>query len=304
MRSMMMLPLKLVRSLVLGENLKIKNSQEHDIIFSDDDDEDDDRNNFHGRTTRIRNKNGEPKSGKTPLLLFMPTNELVTDTYRLASLARDIGMDLYPNPSLSHLIFSWPSSTSSSNDPSICSSSYSSWFWSLPNDAIPLPFPSLSFSSISNLRCFVGLSKGFFKLGFSKYTLNAKSNPSERIGLRISNWDCRSVSLIFRGTGNRVVTMEGFCLALAGSGWSMYKSMINSNNNNNDSGKKSVIYMFRKMDMNRVRVMQSTSGDGDKEERNRVRELKLPSMDFMNAPFRILQYILLMTDDLFYILPD
>ncbi|PSS21319.1 Peroxisome proliferator-activated receptor gamma coactivator 1-beta like [Actinidia chinensis var. chinensis] len=321
-----MLPLKLVRSLVLGEAINnppflvSKNHQhhDHDLPHNDNDSDCDScttssngnphrahHNHTISSLTRTKTKN------QIPFLLFMPTTELVTDTYRLAQLARDIGMDLYPNPSLSHIILSWPSSSpspSASSHPSLwsstsLSSSSSSSSWSLPNDAVPLPFPSLAMASLSHLRFFVSLSRGFFKLVFSKSTLN----PLDRVGHRAStNWDCCSVSLISRRTGVRIDSMDGFSRTLAGMGWTLFRTNL-SKNPSSDSGINPVlgansVFLFRKSDSSRVRTEQASgNGSNDASGQCRVRELRLPPLDFSNAPLRILQYILLMTDDIFYL---
>ncbi|KAL2504690.1 hypothetical protein Adt_20311 [Abeliophyllum distichum] len=142
-------------------------------------------------------------------MLFNPTQELVKDTYRLAKLATEIGMDLHPNSSLSHIIFSWPSSCS----------------WSLGNDAVPLPFPSLTTASMSHLRLFVNLSRGFFKLVF----LKNDHSPVEKIeSLNNNNWDCTSSCLFSRITGKRIHSMDGFSKALLGMGWTLFKTNANN----------------------------------------------------------------------------
>ncbi|KAF5751738.1 hypothetical protein HS088_TW02G00755 [Tripterygium wilfordii] len=293
-----MLPLKLVRALVLGETIghhPLPLSQNH--CKNDDDDRD---------TTANRSE-----TTKTPMLLFVPTRELVKDTYRLATIARDMGMDLYPTPSLSHIIFSYPSTSSSSSpsssskaSSSSSSSPYpSSYSWSsyslplsqLPKDAIPLSFPSISGSSLSHLRSFVSLSKGLFKLVF--YTHSTDNDPKELIlDHSKNNWDCSSLSLFSRLTGHKIDSMDGFCRALAGTGWTLFKTKKNPSQ---DSGGSHIygckmVYLFRKVDSGRIRWLQ---GNGE----CRMRELRLPKLDFRNAPLRILQYILLMTDDLFYL---
>ncbi|XP_052191006.1 uncharacterized protein LOC127800438 [Diospyros lotus] len=311
-----MLPLKLVRSLVLGETITTRpflspqNRHIQDLPHSDSD-ADSPNSSITPNAHSHRNRKSKSKANaKTPLLLFMPAKELVTDTYRLATLARDIGMDLHPNPSLSHIIFSWPSSSQPSASSSFSSSSYPSFWsstslssssslWSLPNDAVPLPFPSLAAASVSHLRCFVGLSRGFFKLVFLKSSVA----PSDRIGGQASNWDCCSVSLISRRGGDRIESMDGFSRALAGVGWTLFKTTNSpslDSGNNRVCGTKSV-YLFRKVDSNRVRIKQG-SGDGATASGEcRIRELRLPALDFRNAPLRILQYILLMTGDIFYL---
>ncbi|KAL0343226.1 UNVERIFIED_CONTAM: hypothetical protein Sangu_1210000 [Sesamum angustifolium] len=109
-----MFPLKLVRSLVSGDN--VTNNPLLLRIHHDDLDESDDN---HCIATQSRTR--------IPLMLFAPTQELVKDTYRLASIARVIGMDLRPNPSLSHIIFSWPSPPPPCPPSSSSSTSSSSW---------------------------------------------------------------------------------------------------------------------------------------------------------------------------------
>lgn len=86
--------------------------------------------------------------------------------------------------------------------------------------------------------------------------------------------------------------MEGFCRVLAGKGWTFFKTKENPSVDHCGGG---VVYLFRKVDVNRVRVGRVGAPDGA----CRVRELRLPHLDFENAPLKILQYILLMTDDVF-----
>ncbi|KAL5820151.1 hypothetical protein ACOSQ3_024116 [Xanthoceras sorbifolium] len=263
-----MLPLKLVRSLVLGESL-------------------------------VHSQNDESESAsktKTPLLVFLPTKELVSDTYRLATIAREMGMDLYPTPALSHIIFSYPFSGSTS--PSHSSSSSSSWSsislsssLILPKDAVPLPFPSLTTSSLSHLRSFVSLSKGFFKLVFIPHNHNSHSTH-HIVENSSSHWNCCSFSLFSRLNGDRIDTMDAFSRALAGMGWTFFKTKKNPSPDSAAPAKS--VFLFRKVDSGRVRALRDNGGC-------RIRELRLPPLDFRNAPLRILQYIILMTDDVFYL---
>ncbi|KAK4416637.1 hypothetical protein Salat_2489200 [Sesamum alatum] len=288
-----MFPLKLVRSLVSGDN--VTNNPLLLRIHHDDLDETDDN---HTISTQSRSR--------IPLMLFAPTQELVKDTYRLASIARVIGMDLRPNPSLSHIIFSWPSpppppsssssASSSSWGSSFASSSSSSYSWSLPNDSVPLPFPSFTTSSLSHLRLFASLSRGYFKLAF----LKNNCGPLEKIeSLSNNNWHCSSLSLFSSRSSEMVESMDGFSKALLGAGWTLFKT--NSKAKNDDRERD--VYLYRKMDVSRIcNGKQMRIGNGDSGgECSRVRELRLPSLDFRNAPLRILQYILLMTDDVFYL---
>ncbi|PIN15483.1 hypothetical protein CDL12_11867 [Handroanthus impetiginosus] len=283
-----MLPLRLVRSFVSGDNITNNPLLLH-IHHDDNLDEIDDNNPTNIASTQSRNR--------IPLMLFNPTQELVKDTYRLASIARAIGMDLHPNPSLSHIIFSWPSpscaSSSSSSSSSSTSSSSSSYSWSLPNDSVPLPFPSFSTASLSHLRLFANLSKGYFKLAF----LKNNCSPFEKIeALSNNNWHCTSLSLFFTRTGERIESMDGFSRALLGMGWSLFKT-----NSYQDSLNRE-IYLYRKLGVGRIcNAKQLPNGNGHSRECSRVRELRLPPLDFRNVPLRIMQYILLMTDDVFYL---
>lgn len=267
-----MLPLKLVRSLVLSDTNPLL--PQNQFFFN--------HNNHHENVDDSNfNSSTNPKSRtKIPVMIFNPTQELVKDTYRLAKLAREIGMDLHPNPSLSHIIFSWPS----------CS-------WSLGNDAAPLPFPSLTTASMSHLRLFVNLSRGFFKLVF----LKNNHSPLEKIeSLNNNNWDCTSSCLFSRVTGHRIHSMNGFSKALLGMGWTLFKTNTNSQSFQDSMDRP--LYLYRKLGTIKMcNIINLPNGNGDVGECCRVRELRLPPLDFRNLPLRILQYILLMTDDAFYL---
>ncbi|KAI3451609.1 hypothetical protein Pfo_008274 [Paulownia fortunei] len=290
-----MFPLKLVRSLVSGDD--VTNNPLLLRIHHDNLDESDDNPSSNSISAQSRNR--------IPLMLFIPTQELVKDTYRLASIARAIGMDLHPNPSLSHIIFSWPSPPScTSSSSSISSSSWgssfassSSYSWSLPNDSVPLPFPSFTTASLSHLRLFANLSKGYFKLAF----LKNNCIPLEKIeSLSNNNWHCTSLSLFYTRTGERIESMDGFSKALLGMGWTLFKT--NSSDKDSQDSLRSAVYLYRKLDVSRIcNTKQLTNGNEDSGECSRVRELRLPPLDFGNVPLRILQYILLMTDDIFYL---
>ncbi|KAF2535666.1 hypothetical protein F2Q68_00023054 [Brassica cretica] len=296
-----MLPLKLARSLLLHETLNLTHSSGDTDEADGGEGETSIREILSSQSkTRSRSKNAR-KNPKTPLLFFVPSRELISETYRLASIARDLGMDLYPTPSLSHIIFSFPPRESgsapspfstSSSRPSTCWSSSaasmsSSLSWSLPNDAVMLSFPSLSDSSLSHLRSFVSLSNGLFKLVFSPAAVDTPSSS-------VSNWDCCSVSLFSRLTSARIGSMESFSQALASNGWTIYKTKANQSTGHSNAG--SSAYLFRKVYSGRV--MMTREGNSGS---CRVRELRLPQLDFKNAPLRILQYLMLMTDDLFFL---
>ncbi|KAE9608659.1 hypothetical protein Lalb_Chr08g0238031 [Lupinus albus] len=221
---------------------------------------------------------------------------LIIDTYKLATIARHLGFDLHPTPSLSHIIFSNPSTSTSSSTSSSSStttpstSSFSSSYSpSLLNDAVPIPFPSLSTAPLTHLRFLVNLSPRAFKLVFFNH------RPSPAAASHGIDVDCCSLSLYSRVVGDRIDSMEGFCRVLAGKGWIFYKSKKKPSLNLRDSGDD--VYLFRKVDVNRVWVNRVEEPNGA----CRMRELRLPHLDFGNAPLRILQYILLMTDDIFFL---
>ncbi|KAL6551908.1 hypothetical protein OROGR_008062 [Orobanche gracilis] len=276
-----MFPLKLLRSLVSGDDVT-NNPLLLLHIHRDNPYEKGDDENLTIRLSKSGNR--------IPLMLFIPTQELVRDTYRLATIARAIGMDFHPNPSLSHIIFSWPSPPSSSS-----SSTYPPR--SFQNDTVPLPFPSFATASHHNLRLFVNLSNGYFKLSF----LKKNSLPLEKIeSLSNKNRQCSSISLCFSRTGESIRSMDRFSKALLGMGWTLVKT----NNNNTNNSPKRAIYLYRKLDGSKIcsKIKQAAiDGDDDSVEPSRMRELRLPPLDFRNVPLRILQYILLMTDDVFFL---
>ncbi|KAK9167494.1 hypothetical protein Scep_002685 [Stephania cephalantha] len=121
----------------------------------------------------------------------------------------------------------------------------------------------------------------------------------------LSNWDCSSLALFSRVSGERVDDMDGFVRALAGVGWSVFKTKTNPSLNSGclGSGRPLSLYLFRKIESNRVLHVRSSDGDGGGGGGGefRIRELRLPNLDFRNAPLKILQYILLMTNDMFYL---
>ncbi|XVF58862.1 hypothetical protein PTKIN_Ptkin07bG0100200 [Pterospermum kingtungense] len=302
-----MLPLKLVREAITQHPLLLsqKTHHHHTKFNLEADDHDDNHvsisksssyNFYYHSSSNSKSTKPKPKpKTKIPLLLFLPTRELISDIYRLATIAREMGMDLCPTPSLSHIIFSYPSSSSSSSSSStssVSSSSYalslsSSFSMPLPNDAVLISFPSLSSSSLSHLRSFVSLSKGLFKLVFittgSDY--DAKFDDSR-------NWDCCSISLFSRLTGDRIESMQAFSRALAGMGWTLFNTRKNPSANSTTTTKS--VYLFKKVDSGGIR---GGRGNGVR----RIRELRLPSLDFRNAPLKILQYVVLMADDVFYL---
>ncbi|CAM8901160.1 unnamed protein product [Rhodiola kirilowii] len=223
-----------------------------------------------------------PKSDKTLALLFVPINEVVIDTYRLASIARDIGLDLHPTPSLSHIVFSAPSAAQTTSSLITFSSSLC-----LQNDAVPLPFPSLSSASAAHLRAFVSLANGYFDLV-------AVAAERRRFADNESHWESCMMRLLCKRSGVEIETMDQFSSAMAGAGWTLFKTTSKS------TGRASGVYLYRKVEANRMRIELRRGCECGNGREGRVRELRLPLMDFKNVALRILQYIILMTDDVFY----
>lgn len=259
-----MVSLKLVRSLVFGETINDsfllrRNQKPHHSK----------KNAFLGDDNGDVDEDDDEDGTDYPCLIFLPTNEVIQDTSRLAAIARDMGMNFIPDPSLSTLLFSWPSSSS---------------------PIVSLSFPFLSFSPVSHIRRFIRISKGLFKLSCS----TTSAPPAHKI---------RPLSLFVRVTGHPIKDIEDFSHVLASSGWCLFKS---GNGHLSSSSSASVVeksYVFRKVDANRVGVgwWRGGVGPSDEDFGGRVRELRLPALDFRNAPLRVLLYILLMTDDLFYL---
>ncbi|KAL7141907.1 hypothetical protein ABFS83_08G086300 [Erythranthe nasuta] len=168
------------------------------------------------------------------------------------------------------------------------------------------PIPLLRHLSHSHLRLFAALSNGYFKLAFLK--TNNNSIPFLKIeSLSNNNWHPTSLSLFSTRTCHRIESMDRFNEALLGTGWTLFKT--HNNNADDKDSLTSEIYLYRKLDARR-RICHSntkqppattTTNRNRDDEECRVRELRLPTLDFGNAPLRILQYILLMTDDAFYL---
>ncbi|KAL6992981.1 hypothetical protein U1Q18_011095 [Sarracenia purpurea var. burkii] len=74
-------------------------------------------------------------------------------------------------------------------------------------------------------------------------------------------------------------------------GWTLLKT---KKDRSPDSGNGRVfgansVFLFRKVDTNRVRTKQARGDGGNGSGQCRIRELRLPPLDFRNAPLRILQ---------------
>ncbi|OVA07388.1 hypothetical protein BVC80_8877g9 [Macleaya cordata] len=120
--------------------------------------------------------------------------------------------------------------------------------------------------------------RGLFKLVSHKS--NNKTIKILNEDNKTSNWDCSSLSLFSRVTGDRIDSMDSFSRVLAGMGWTLFKTKNNPSLVSGGFGfvGPNSVFLFRKVDSNRVQA-----GDF------RIRELRLPPLDFKNAPLRILQ---------------
>ncbi|WVY97737.1 hypothetical protein V8G54_029888 [Vigna mungo] len=177
-----MLPLKLVRSLVLGKTINhnphhmLTQNHHHYHTYYDEDSDVDGTSQPHHRRRRRR---------RTTTRSSSPTHHH------------------HPNPHhcLSLLL---PASSKVTS----------------------FPFPSLSATPLTHLRCFLTLSPRAFKI------VLFSSQPNAVVGTEsVGNWDCDSFSLYSRDIGHRVGTMEEICRILAGKGWSFYKTKKNPSSN-------------------------------------------------------------------------
>lgn len=92
--------------------------------------------------------------------------------------------------------------------------------------------------------------------------------------------------------------MDEFSREMAGRGWALFRT---HKRHTAAVAVAEEVYLFQKKDPNRVRARGGEGGGGGVGE-CRIRELRLPALDFRNeVQLRILLYILLMTDDIFYL---
>ncbi|KAF9681833.1 hypothetical protein SADUNF_Sadunf05G0043600 [Salix dunnii] len=81
----------------------------------------------------------------------------------------------------------------------------------------------------------------------------------ESDGLYDSNWDCCTFSLFWRLTGDRIDSMDKFSRALAGVGWTLFKTRENNTPSDGIGGSK-MVYLFRKVDSKPVYVVSLGNG--------------------------------------------
>lgn len=199
-----------------------------------------------------------------PYLVFVPTEEVMRDQLRLAAIARDLGMEFCGDLINFRLIYSWPAMAKGRG--------------MAAHESVSLPFPHLSDARIQTLHDFVKLSRGLFRVeSLPLRPGNSKRDPCPRRG-----------SLGVRVSREPVEGMEKFTRVMAGAGWSVFKIKAMEE-----------MYVYRKIDF-KLRLQWDGSNPGPSPA-FRARELRLPELDLTSAPIEILEYILLMTDDLFYL---
>nr|ABK23575.1 unknown [Picea sitchensis] len=210
-------------------------------------------------------------NGGFPYLVFVPTEEVMRDALRVAAIARDIGMEFCGDLINDRLIYSWPA------------------LGMAAHESISLPFPRLGDAHLQELNEFANLSRGFFRVE----NLSLPLPPCNSY----SNSHSNSRRGRERGSGSLGVTlnkelidsMDKFTRVMAGAGWSMFKL----------KSTEEMYYVYRKVDF-KLRL-QWDGLNPSPAPAFRARELRLPDLNLTSAPTEILEYVLLMTDDLFYL---
>nr|ACN41178.1 unknown [Picea sitchensis] len=146
------------------------------------------------------------------------------------------------------------------------------------HESVSLPFPHLTDARLQQLHDFAKLSRGLFRVeSLPLRSGNSKRDPCPRRG-----------SLGVRVSKESVEGMDKFTRVMAGAGWSVFKIKTMEE-----------MYVYRKVDF-KLRLQWDGSNPGPSPA-FRARELRLPELDLTSAPIETLEYILLMTDDLFYL---
>ncbi|GER35246.1 porphobilinogen deaminase [Striga asiatica] len=114
--------------------------------------------------------------------------------------------------------------------------------------------------------------------------------PFEKIeALSNNNWHCSSLSLYSSRTGERIDSIDDLSRALLGSGWTLFRTNVSRTKKSREFLDRA-IYLYRKSDVNKISSAKQVieDGNGDSRDCGRVRELRLPPLDFRNVPLRIL----------------
>jgi len=208
-------------------------------------------------------------NGGFPYLVFVPTEEMMRAGLRVAAIARDIGMEFCGDLVNGRLIYSWPAQGVAAHE------------------SVSLPFPCLVDARIQELHEFAKLSRGFFRVEnfplppppcnfYSNSHSNSKRGKEKgSLGVRLNK--------------ELIDNMDKFTRVMAGAGWSMLKL----------KSMEEVYYVYRMVDF-KLRLQWDGSNPRPSPA-FRARELRLPELNLSSAPTEILEYVLLMTDDLFYL---
>lgn len=216
------------------------------------------------------NSTGVGNSG-FPYLVFVPTEEVMKDALRVAAIARDIGMEFCGDLINGRLVYSWPT-------PGM-----------VTHESISLPFPRLADAQLQELHDFAKLSRGFFRVENLCLPLppcNSYSNSHSNSG---TGRERGFGSLGVRLNRELINNMDKFTRVMAGAGWSMFKLKSTDE----------MYYVYKKVDFKRR--LQWDGSNPTPAPAFRARELRLPELNLTSAPTEILEYVLLMTDDLFYL---
>lgn len=210
-------------------------------------------------------------NGGFPYLVFVPTEEVMKDALRVAAIARDIGMEFCGDLINGRLVYSWPTPCM------------------VTHESISLPFPRLADAQLQELHDFAKLSRGFFRVENLCLPLppcNSYSNSHSNSG---RGRERGFGSLGVRLNRELINNMDKFTRVMAGAGWSMFKLKSTDE----------MYYVYKKVDFKRR--LQWDGSNPTPAPAFRARELRLPELNLTSAPTEILEYVLLMTDELFYV---
>lgn len=206
-----------------------------------------------------------------PYLVFVPTEEVIRDALRIAAIARDIGMEFCGDLINCRLIYSWPA------------------MGIIAHESVSLPFPRLADARLQELHEFAKLSRGFFRVENLNLPLPSSNSYSDSHSNSRRGTERVSGSLGVMLNKEFIDSMDKFTRVMTGAGWSMFKL----------KSMEEMYYVYRKVDLKHR--LQWDGSNPTPAPAFRARELRLPELNLTSAPTEILEYVLLMTDDLFYL---
>lgn len=210
-------------------------------------------------------------NGGFPYLVFVPTEEVIRDALQMAAIARDIGMEFCGDLINGRLIYSWPAMGITAHE------------------SVSLPFPRIADARLQELHEFAKLSRGFFRVENLSLPLPLSNSYSDSHSTSRRGTEKGSGSLGMRLNRELIDNMDKFTRVMTGAGWSMFKL----------KSMEEMYYVYRKVDFKHR--LQWDGSNPRPAPASRARELRLPELNLTSAPTEILEYVLLMTDDLFYL---